>query len=141
MKKTVIKVLAFVMLVALALSLVACNTVAAEGLWEEATYRRDKEFGDGAKTVEVKVVAGDESVTFTIHTDKEFLADALLEHSLIEGEDGPYGLYVKRVNGILADYDVDQSYWALSVNGEYAMTGVSTTPVTDGEHYELTYSK
>ena len=141
MKTTALRVFSLIMILCLAFALVSCNTVAAEGLWEDATYRKDEEFGDGQKTVKVEVCAGDESVTFTVHTDKEFLGDALLQHGLIDGEDGPYGLYIKRVNGILADYDIDASFWALSINGEYAMTGISETPVTDGEHYELTYSK
>ena len=123
------------------LSAASCNKVPAEGLWEDATYRRDVELGKGEKTIEVEVKAGEESVTFTINTDKDILADALLEHELVEGEDGAYGLYVKRVNGITADYDVDQSYWALTIDGEYAMSGVSYTEIKDGGHYELTYTK
>ena len=49
-----------------------------------------------------------------------------------------YGLYIKVVNGITADYDVDQSYWGFSKGGEYMMTGVDGTPFADGEVYELT---
>lgn len=122
--------------------LVACfDKVDATGVWEDAIYRSDKEFGKGAKTVEVEVKVEEQSVTFTIHTDKEMLGDALLEHGLLEGEEGPYGLYVKKVNGMLADYDVNQHYWSLCKNGEYMMTGVDSTPIADGEHYELVYAK
>jgi hypothetical protein len=122
--------------------LVACfDKVDATGVWENAIYRSDKEFGKGSKTVEVEVKVEEQSVTFTIHTDKEMLGDALMEHGLLEGEDGPYGLYVKKVNGMLADYDVDQHYWSLCKNGEYMMTGVDSTPIADGEHYELVYAK
>ena len=121
-------------------SLVACNTIDAEGLWENATYRRDMTFGKGAKTVEVEVKIGEESVTFTLHTDKETLADALLEHELISGEDSQYGLYVKVVNGVTADYSVDGSWWGVYKNGEVTM-GVSSTVIADGEHYELVYEK
>jgi predicted small secreted protein len=135
MKTKLIKIFAFAMMLIMAFALASCNTVSKEGLWEEATYRKDEEFGDGQKTVKVEVCAGDESITFTVHTDEEFLGDALLQHGLIEGEDGPYGLYVKRVNGVLADYDIDGYYWSLSVNGEYAMAGVDTTPVEAGAVY------
>jgi hypothetical protein len=122
--------------------LVACfDKVDATGVWENAIYRSDKEFGKGSKTVEVEVKVEEQSVTFTIHTDKEMLGDALMEHGLLEGEDGPYGLYVKKVNGMLADYDVNQHYWSLCKNGEYMMTGVDSTPIADGEHYELVYAK
>ena len=124
----------------LILSLVSCNTVDAEGLWENATYRRDMEFGKGTTTVEVEVKVGEESVTFTIHTDKTTLADALLEHELISGEEGAYGLYVKVVNGITADFEIDGSWWGVYKNGEATM-GVSSTVIANGEHYELVYEK
>ena len=96
----------------------------------------------GAKVITVDVVDGEGNVTtFTITTDEEFLRGALEQEQLIEGEDGPYGLYVKCVNGIRADYDKDGAYWALSQDGEPLMSGVDTTPIEDGDHFELTYSK
>ena len=78
---------------------------------------------------------------FEIHTDKTTVGDALLEVKLIEGEDGPYGLYVKSVNGITADYDVDQTYWAFYINGEMAMTGVDATNVEAGATYSFKVEK
>ena len=78
---------------------------------------------------------------FEIHTDKSTVGEALLEVGMIEGEEGPYGLYVKTVNGITADYDVDQTYWAFYVNGEYAMSGVETTNIEDGTTYSFKVEK
>ena len=115
--------------------------IAAEGLWADALYRSDKSFGDGAKTIEVEVKADDKSVTFTIKTDKENLGEALLEHKLVEGEQGAYGLYIKKVNGITADYDVDKHYWSLSKSGTALMTGADGEKISGGEHYELTRAK
>ena len=140
------KVIRSVVLVALVLSFVLClascnEKIDAEGLWENATYRSDKEFGKGEKTVEVEVKVEEQSVTFTIHTDADTLGAALLEHELIAGEDGQYGIYVKTVNGILADYDVNKSYWGFYQNGEYLMSGVDTTAIVGGEHFEIVYSK
>ena len=124
------------------LCLFSCaEKIDAEGLWENATYRSDKEFGTGSKTVQVEVRVEEQSVTFTIKTDKETLGEALIEHSLIEGEPGDFGLYIKKVNGITADFNVDQSYWGFYKNGEYMITGVDGTKIADGEHYELVYSK
>lgn len=137
MKKTLSVLLAVIMI----LCIVSCNKVDKTGAWENATYRSNKELGNGSKTVQVEVKADDQSVTFTIHTDKETLGDALLEHNLISGEEGAYGLYVKFVNGIEADYDKDQTYWAFYKNGEYMMSGVDTTAISDGEHYELVKEK
>ena len=111
------------------------------GIWTNALYQNDTEIGEGAKTVQVEVKAGDKSITFTVHTDKDTLGEALLEHGLIEGDQGAYGLYVKKVNGIRADYDLDGAYWGLYKNGEMCMTGVDSTEIADGEHYEFVYSK
>lgn len=110
-------------------------------LWDNATYIEDTELGEGATTIEVEVKVEENSVTFTIHTDATTLGEALLENELVTGEMGAYGLYIKTVNGVLADYDVDASYWASYKNGEYLMSGVDTTNIADGEHYELVYTK
>ena len=122
-------------------SLISCADVDKTGAWGTAVFDRDTTLGKGEKTVTVKVIAEEQELTFTIHTDKETLGDALLEHKLIDGEEGPYGLYVKAVNGIVADYNVDQTYWSLTKNGELSMTGVDATPIANGEQYELTRTK
>ena len=65
--------------------------------------------GDGSVKITVIVVDADGNETnFVVSTDKETVGDALLELNLIEGEEGDYGLYVKTVNGITADYDTDR---------------------------------
>lgn len=79
---------------------------------------------------------GKETV-FEIHTDKQIVGDALSELGLIEGEESEYGLYVKTVNGITADYDKDGVYWAFYINGEYAPTGVDSTAITEGDSYSF----
>lgn len=142
MKKTITSVTSIVLTLVFIFALVSCgNSVDKTGLWEKATYLKDTEFGQGKTTVKVEVKVEDQSVTFTIKTDKKTLGDALLEHDLIAGEESAYGLYVKVVNGITADYDVDQSYWGFYKNGEYMMTGVDATEIANGEHYELVYIK
>ena len=112
-----------------------------EDIWDSATYTTDTTLGSGAICIQVEVKIDDRSVTFTINTDAATLGDALLEHDLIAGEMGAYGLYIKKVNGIVADYDVDHTYWGIYKNGEYLMTGVDTTPIANGEHYELVREK
>lgn len=142
MNKTITSIFAALLAFILVFSLASCTEKPTESdIWSEAIHTEDKEFGKGSTTIQVEVLAEEKSVTFTIRTDKETLGDALFEHGLITGEDGPYGLYVKTVNGILADYDINQTYWALNKNGEASMTGVDGTEITDGEHYELVYTK
>lgn len=141
MKKTIKSSILVLFSVLFVFCLFSCNTVDKEGLWEDATYRKDMEFGKGEKTLTVVVKAGDESVTFTIKTDKATVGEALLEHELISGEQGQYGMYIKSVNGIEADYDKDQAYWAFYVNDDYALSGVDTTEITEGSTYKLEYTK
>lgn len=70
-----------------------------------------------------------------VHSDEDTVGKALIAEGIIEGEDGPYGLYVKIVNGITLDYDKDGLYWAFYENGEYALTGVDQTKITEGHTY------
>ena len=141
MKKTIQSTVTVILALIFIVALVSCDTVEKTSVWENATYRKDTELGNGAKTVVVEVKAEDQKVTFTIKTDKDTVGAALLEHGLIAGEEGSYGLYIKQVNGITADYDVDQTYWSFYINGEYAMTGVDTTEITEGATYRLEYTK
>ena len=141
MKKTFKSSISLILAIVLVLSFVACNKVDATGLWENATYLNDTEFGEGSKTINVEVKVEEQSVVFTINTDKDTVGAALIEHDLIAGDESQYGLYVKVVNGITADYDIDQSYWAFYVDGELSMTGVDGTDITEGAAYQLVYTK
>ena len=98
--------------------------------------------GEGATTFYFHVTDGEGQTTrFEIHTDKTIVGDALLNLGLITGENGPYGLYVKTVNGITADYDTTGTYWAFYVGDEYGMTGVDLTEITPGATYAFKVSK
>ncbi len=141
MKKTLGSILFVLLTVAVVLSAVGCNRVEKTGVWEEATYLSDKEFGEGSKTLVVEVKAEDQSIKFTVHTDKSTVGEALQEFDLIDGEESEFGLYVKSVNGITADFDVDQTYWAFYIDGEMAMTGVDSTEINEGTAYRLEYTK
>ena len=94
--------------------------------------------GEGDTKFDFIVVDQDGNETkFEIHTDKETVGEALLELGLIDGEESEFGLYVKTVNGITADYDADGVYWAFYVNGEYAQSGVDSTAITEGDTYSF----
>ena len=117
------------------------TTVEKTGAWADAKHLCDTTLGNGKTTFYFEVKADEQSITFTINTNKTTVGDALLELGLIEGKSGQYGLYVKKVNGMLADYDVDQTYWALYINGDYAMSGVDTTNVEAGSTYTMERAK
>ena len=128
--KNIFKFSAVVMLIAvMALTFISCSKE-----MEDNTTP-----GEITITVEVINKAG-ESKEHEIKTTGTTLADALLEAGLVEGTTDEYGLYITTVDGELADYSADQSYWAISKDGEYLMTGASSTNIADGEHYELTYT-
>ncbi len=142
MKKTMKSTISVVLVIFCLFSLAACGrSVEKTGLWENATYLQDTTLGDGSKSLVVEVKAEEQTVTFTVKTDESTVGAALLEHKLIAGDESQYGLYIKVVNGITADYDVDKSYWAFYIDGEYATAGVDSTEIKEGVTYQLAYSK
>lgn len=112
----------------------------ASALWETAQYKEDTELGKGKNSVKIEVKADGKSVTLTVHSDNDNLEKILTENKLVEGDQSEFGLYIKKVNGIRADYDADKAYWALCKNGEMTATGASGITVADGEHYEFVYT-
>ena len=48
---------------------------------------------------------------------------------------------VDTVNGITLDYETDGMFWALYIDGEFAMTGVDTTNVVAGTVYSFKAQK
>ena len=139
MKKTSI----FFMVIVLCFAILGCNSPKSDttGLWDDAFHTEDTELGEGSKTLLVRVEAEGNSILFTIHTDAKTVGEALTDNNLISGDEGAYGLYVKEVNGIIADYDVDQTYWAFNKNGKPMPTGVDQAEFTDGEEFELVRTK
>lgn len=95
----------------------------------------------GEKNIEVQVIHKDKSEnTFTYVTQEAYLGQCLLSEGLIEGEEGPYGLYVTKVDGESAIYEEDSSYWAFYENGEYASVGIDQTTIEDGDRFSLVYT-
>ena len=93
------------------------------------------------KTITVLVVHGDGSEkTFTYHTNEDYLGAVLVAEGLIQGDDSAYGLMVHTVDGETADWNVNQSYWALYIGQDYAMTGADTTPINNGDTFKLVYT-
>lgn len=96
---------------------------------------------DDLMSISVSVTHADGSETsFSYTTGEEFLGDALVSEGLIAGDESDYGLYVTEVDGETANWDDDGAYWAFYENGEYAMQGVDTTPITDGGEYSFVYT-
>lgn len=123
-------------LIAVLVALVACIAVVL-GIW----MANRPETAAGSKEITVTVVHKDgTSKDFNYATDEEYLGPVLLEEGLAEGEEGPYGLTIYVVDGETADWNVDQSYWALFIGEEYATTGADGVALSDGGVYKLVYT-
>ena len=123
-------------LVAVAVALVLVVALMA-GVW--FATRPETEAGSKGYTVTVVHKDGSEKV-FEYRTDAEYLAEALLEESLVAGEESQYGLTIITVDGEAAVWDTDNAYWAIWIGDEMAMTGASEIPVYDGSVYKLEYT-
>ena len=122
-KKIVLAVVALIAAVAVLLGVYAATRKPAQA---------------GAKTITVDVVLTDGSDTVsTLTTDAEYLRGALEEAGMIEGSESEYGLFVTTVNGVTAD-DAKQQWWCFTKGGETLETGVDTTPIADGDAFEIT---
>ncbi len=100
--------------------------------------------------------AGSKAYTFTVvddqsnekvytgKTDAEYLSGIMDELAAegdfsYEGETGEFGLTIYTVNGLNADYNTGNAYWAVYVNGDYGLYGADQQPVADGDSYMLKY--
>ena len=145
-KKSLSLVLCIVLIVVMALFTTGCNdnenkenAATTEAV---TTAESSNVLGEGNTQFMFTVVDKDGNETeFEIHTDKKTVGEALLELDLISGQDGDYGLYVKEVNGITADYETDGTYWAFYVNDEYATAGVDATEIEEGNSYAFKVEK
>ncbi len=112
---------------------------------EEASAAETAEatdIGEGNTEFAFEVVLEDGTTTlYNVHTDEKTVGAALLGVNLIAGDDSEYGLYVKTVDGVTADYDKDGTYWAFYIDGEYASTGVDSTDVVPGSTYSFKVEK
>ena len=92
----------------------------------------------GDKTITVQVIHGDGTQKdFTISTDAEFLRGALEQEGLVQGDESEYGLFVTAVDGETADSE-QQQWWCFTKGGEDLFTGVDSTPIADGDKFEIT---
>lgn len=170
-KKSLSFIFCMMLIMAVALFTSGCNdkTTDSSVTAVESVQKTDSESGDSSvegenaheteveeakDQTEVKVLGEGENeflftvvdkegmeTAFEIHTDKKIVGEALSELGLVEGEESEYGLFVKSVNGIVADYEIDGTYWAFYVNGEYAMSGVDTTTIEEGTAYMFKVEK
>ena len=145
MKKLISLLLCLAMVLSLACfasaEAVEATDETTEILWDEnhetILLEMGAEYGEGAKTFALVTNHLNQVTICTVHTDEETVGAALAALNIIAGVDSDFGLYVKTVDGYLADYDADGSYWAFYIDGEYATTGVDSTEINEGSTYLL----
>lgn len=135
------KITALLLVVIAILSFAACGKTEPGDLWADAIYTEDTALGTGACEFSLTVTAEDKSITLTVLSDEEYLGDALLALGVIEGTEGAYGLYIDKVNGILASWEADNAWWGVYVDGATATTGIDGIKIENGAQYELKYTK
>ena len=91
----------------------------------------------GEKHITVELVGKDSARTVELDTDEEYLGPALQSEGLIDGTQSEFGLYITTVDGYTADESA-QEWWCLTKGGQSVNTGVDSTPIADGDAFELT---
>ncbi|MDR0222522.1 MAG: DUF4430 domain-containing protein [Oscillospiraceae bacterium] len=95
--------------------------------------------GEGETVFRFEVTDGEENVfAWSVSTGETAVGAALFGAGLIKYDDS--GM-VAEVNGLTADWDADQAYWAFYVNGEYAVKGVDETDIEPDKTYAFVYTK
>ena len=95
----------------------------------------------GEKHITISIIddTGSEE-TYELDTDAEYLLEALESVAEIGGEESAeYGYTLYTVNGLTADFNTGNAYWAIYVNGEYGQLGISQQPVSDGDDFTIAY--
>ena len=164
-RKTVSLILSICLIAAVGLSLTSCgekenpqdnyipgqSATASTGSSETSSYIPGDTYGVAATDINkgngnisfiFRVIGpNDSNAIYRVFTNETIVGDALQDLNMISGEEGAYGLYVKTVNGITADYDKDKAYWAFYVDGKYASTGVDKTDIVKDAEYWMQYTK
>ena len=125
MKKTrILAVILVVTLIAAAVSLYSCG-------------EKDKSIlGSGKTTFTLEILDKDSNLkTYTINTNEKTLGDALVKVKLTKDTG-----YISTLDGITADYDVDEGWWGVSRNGEILNVGAFDEEIEAGAVYSFVYN-
>jgi hypothetical protein len=94
---------------------------------------------DGQAAYEVEIIE-DNVTMFNVKTTPAMVGTVLLELGIIDGEVSQFGLMVKTVDGLYADFNETGAYWQFQLDGEFSMTGVDSTEIQEGVTYAFVYT-
>lgn len=151
-KKLIIALIAFVLLLAVIVGVYFATrpdpapksepqqTTTAQNETADKESTEDQQTEKKGNTFTLIVVHGDKSEkTFTITSEKPFLSGALIDEGIINDEGLETGMYFT-VDGETADWNRDQSYWAIYEGDSYTNYGMNDLPVEEGIVYKLVYT-
>ncbi len=144
LKRLLSGLICLVLIAVAAMTFTACDKETPEtpSSSEGSSQADESTVGERQAVFDFKVTDKEGNATaFKVKTDKTVVGEALEELGIIEGEEGQFGLYVKKVNGIVADFDIDGTYWAFYIDGQYAVSGIDKTEIEQGKIYELRVEK
>ncbi len=105
-------------------------------LWDSATYSESSSVGNGAKTFSLSIEAEGKAVTLTVNTNEEILGTALYSLGIINDP-----TFFDTANGITADWNKDNAYWAFYIGDTMASVGVGDVSTEEGAVYKFVYTK
>lgn len=134
MKKTVALFLSVLMI----FSLASCKkSEEKEAEKVENDFVEYEEKGEGTLHFFLDIYFESDEKHYEIKTNETIVGNALEALKIIEGEEGPYGMYISSVEGETHVYEDGGKYWAFYVNDKYAEKGIDQTGVEDGATYSL----
>ena len=134
-RKTIIALVAFVLLVGIALGIYFLTRPETE---EEILAKR--ETPDGKISVTLVVVHSDKTEKrVTVKTDAVYLEQVLLAEGIVKEADNNNGLY-DTFDGEKADWNVDEGWWQIFEGETASVKGVKEIPLTDGGVYKMVYT-
>lgn len=100
---------------------------------------------EGAKAITIEVLDNEQKSTdYKLNTDAEYLRQAMDELAdrgfTYSGTESEYGVMLDTINGLRADYEKDNAYWSIMVNGEYGNYSADSQVVADGDTFQFVYT-
>lgn len=97
---------------------------------------------EGEKNITIEIIKSDtDKKEIQINTDAEYLRQAIDEYNpaLLGGTESEMGLYIKTVDGVTVN-EGNMEWWCITKGGEDVFTGIDTTPIADGDKFEITFT-
>ena len=131
------KVLGFLLLLLIGLTLIGCNTRVTASANGSIVF----ELHNGQEVISTKEVdfyTGDSLLSLLQANFDVVCADENNQPDPTCSYVGPYGVYLIAVGEVSTDVTKNE-YIAFYINGEYAMTGIDSTDVVDETVYQFRY--